>query len=68
MKLFGKYKIKYHPNGIESDTVWDIDFTPPFKRINLIKELEKECNTKFPPPDTFHTDAANEFFDKVNEF
>jgi lysyl-tRNA synthetase class 2 len=65
MKLFGKHEIKYHPNEKDDKTVWDLDFKPPFKRINLIKELEKECGVKFPPPNTFHTQEANDFFDKV---
>ena len=67
MNLFGKHEIQFHPNGTDkSDSiVWDVDFKPPFKRISLIDELEKECNIKFPPPNTFHTEEANEFFDKV---
>jgi lysyl-tRNA synthetase class 2 len=64
-KLFGKYKIDYHPDGPESENVWEIDFTPPFKRINLMKDLENECGVKFPPPDTYHNEEAQIFFDDL---
>ncbi|KAJ3129643.1 lysyl-tRNA synthetase [Nowakowskiella sp. JEL0407] len=62
--LTGGYKIKYHPNGIEDpDTVWEIDFTPPFKRFNMIEELEKRLNTKF--PEHLDTPEAAKFLDEL---
>ncbi|KAJ1550720.1 lysyl-tRNA synthetase, partial [Nowakowskiella sp. JEL0078] len=62
--LTGGYKIKYHPNGIEDqDTVWEIDFTPPFKRFNMIEELERKLETKF--PEHLDTPEAAKFLDAL---
>ncbi|AES92283.2 lysine-tRNA ligase [Medicago truncatula] len=35
----GSYKIQYHSNGVDKDPI-EIDFTPPFRRIDMIEELE----------------------------
>ena len=40
--ITGGYKIKYHPEGPEGKE-YEIDFTPPFKRIPMIKGLEEVC-------------------------
>lgn len=49
--LFGTYKIQYHPNGREhEDQVYEIDFTPPFRRVDMMDELEKALGTKLPNP------------------
>src|SRR5438128_775122 len=34
----GDYNITYHPHGLDGPKM-DIDFTPPFKRFNIIEEL-----------------------------
>ena len=47
-QLFGSYKINYHMNGLDQAPV-EIDFTPPFKRLYLIDDLEKATGEKFPP-------------------
>ena len=51
--LFGTYKIKYHPNGLEAEEgktpkEIEIDFKPPFKRLPLIEGLEQKLKVKFP--------------------
>ncbi|KAL7593771.1 lysine--tRNA ligase, cytoplasmic [Lactuca sativa] len=46
-ELTGGYKIKYHANGLDSDPI-EIDFTPPFRRIDMIGELEKMANLSIP--------------------
>ena len=33
--IYGTYKIKYHPNGPETEAELEIDFTPPFKRVHM---------------------------------
>nr|KAJ3415496.1 lysyl-tRNA synthetase [Polyrhizophydium stewartii] len=43
----GGYKIKYHPQGAEGKE-WEIDFTPPFRRVSMIEELERVLKVKFP--------------------
>ena len=69
--LFGTYKIKYHPEGIDALDKdgklieWEIDFTPPFQRFSMIRDLEKECGVKLPSPLTYHTEEARKFFDDL---
>ncbi|KAI3827639.1 hypothetical protein L1987_01719 [Smallanthus sonchifolius] len=46
-ELTGGYKIKYHANGLDKDPI-EIDFTPPFRRIDMIEELEKIANLSIP--------------------
>lgn len=58
--IHGDYKIKYHPDGPEGEE-YEIDFTPPFKRIPMIKTLEEILKVKFPPGDQLGTDATNKF-------
>lgn len=64
--LFGSYKIQYHPDGPEHpETVWEVDFTPPFQRIYMIKDLEKELGEKLPCPTTYATEEARKWFDDM---
>ncbi|CAN8259711.1 unnamed protein product [Cochlearia groenlandica] len=46
-ELTGGYKIKYHANGYDKDPI-EIDFTPPFRRIEMIGELEKVAKLNIP--------------------
>ncbi len=59
-QITGGYKVTYHPNGPEGEA-WEIDFTPPFKRVRIIDELERVLNVKFPPGDQLHTSETNKF-------
>ncbi|KAL7057535.1 hypothetical protein AAHC03_016907 [Spirometra sp. Aus1] len=54
--LFGSYKINYQPEGAESSVT--IDFTPPFKRIDLYDALKEAYDAEFPPAEELHTEAA----------
>ena len=56
----GSYKIQYHPNGPEGAPM-DIDFTPPFRRIHMIEELENILKVKFPSAEKFESDECNKF-------
>mmetsp|Transcript_15391 Transcript_15391/g.24160 ORF Transcript_15391/g.24160 Transcript_15391/m.24160 type:complete len:169 (+) Transcript_15391:758-1264(+) len=47
-KITGDYKIKYHPDGPGTEKVYEIDFSPPFKRIPFIKGLEERMKVEFP--------------------
>ncbi|XP_057326283.1 lysine--tRNA ligase isoform X1 [Microplitis mediator] len=62
--IHGSYKIIYHPDGPEGEGV-EIDFTPPFKRVPMIKTLEEKLNVKFPEPDKLSTDEANKFLSEL---
>lgn len=46
-ELTGGYKIKYHAKGLDNDPI-EIDFTPPFRRIDMIEGLEKMANLDIP--------------------
>jgi lysyl-tRNA synthetase class 2 len=66
LSIHRSYKIKYHPNGKEDpENVVEIDFTPPFKRIPIMKGLEEAIGVKLPKADTLNTEEAREFFDKL---
>lgn len=54
--ITGGYKVVYHPDGPEGQAQ-EIDFTPPFRRISMTQDLEKELGVKFPAPDTYDSDG-----------
>lgn len=56
--ITGGYKITYHPDGPEGQT-YEIDFTPPFRRLSLTHDLEKIMGVKFPPADSYNSDGKN---------
>ncbi|GAA5963140.1 hypothetical protein JCM21900_000224 [Sporobolomyces salmonicolor] len=58
--LTGGYKLKYHPEGKEGPEM-ELDFTTPWKRFNMIEELEKQLNVKFPPGEELGGEEANKF-------
>ncbi|UJR31521.1 hypothetical protein I4U23_019010 [Adineta vaga] len=62
--LFGTYKIKYHINGPDREPV-EIDFTPPFKRMNMMEDLEKATGEKFPSTTELSTSESNQFFNNL---
>ncbi|SPP77991.1 lysine--tRNA ligase isoform X1 [Drosophila guanche] len=60
----GSYKIKYHPEGPEGPEQ-ELDFTPPFKRVSMIKTLEEKLKVQFPSADTFNTRATTDFLSQL---
>ena len=60
----GGYKVQYHEHGPDHPPL-ELDFTPPFKRVSMIAELEKQLNVKFPSPTTLHTEETRQFLDKL---
>lgn len=52
--ITGSTKITYHADGPDSEA-WEADFTPPFKKLDLMKGLEAELNVKLPDPATLDT-------------
>ncbi|MBA0749326.1 hypothetical protein Gogos_003271, partial [Gossypium gossypioides] len=57
-ELTGSYKIKYHANGLDSAPI-EIDFTPPFRRLDMVEELEKMANLNIPKH--FSSDETNKY-------
>lgn len=63
LKVNGSYLVKHHPNGPDTEEVVTIDFTPPFKRIHMIKGLEEKIQETI--PSDLGTPEANAFLDKL---
>ena len=65
-QIHGSHKIKYHPNGIEDkDNIIEIDFTPPFRRIPMMKGLEDVLGIELPKGEALATEESRLFFDKL---
>ncbi|XP_014485284.1 PREDICTED: lysine--tRNA ligase isoform X2 [Dinoponera quadriceps] len=62
--IHGTYKIVYHPDGPEGEEV-EIDFTPPFKRISMMKTLEEALQVKLPKADQLNTPEATKFLNDL---
>ncbi|XP_064556109.1 lysine--tRNA ligase isoform X2 [Drosophila montana] len=62
--IHGSYKIKYHPDGPDG-VEQELDFTPPFKRLSMIKTLEEKLQVKFPSADTFNSPETNAFLSQL---
>ncbi|KAG9336927.1 hypothetical protein JZ751_030040 [Albula glossodonta] len=62
--ITGGYKVVYHPDGPEGPAC-EIDFTPPFRRVSMVHDLEKQMGVKFPPTDTFDSDETRKFLDDL---
>lgn len=65
-ELTGGYKIKYHANGLDHEPI-EIDFTPPFRRIDMIDELEKMANLNI-PKDLSSEEANKYLVDACSKF
>ena len=67
--IHGSYKTQYHPDGIEGDNknnVIEIDWSPPWKRMPMMKTLQEIYkNDKFPKNTELDTDKSRDFFDKL---
>ncbi|KII70264.1 Lysine--tRNA ligase [Thelohanellus kitauei] len=65
--LFKSYKVTFHPNQTESSKgePVEIDFTPPYRRIVLMDELEKALNVSFPPFGDFSDETTRKYFDDL---
>ncbi|XP_047254191.1 lysine--tRNA ligase-like isoform X2 [Capsicum annuum] len=65
-ELTGSYKIRYHANCLDNEPV-EIDFTPPFRKIDMLSELEEVANISIPRD--LSSEAANKYFlDVCEEF
>ncbi|XP_054007066.1 lysine--tRNA ligase isoform X1 [Hylaeus anthracinus] len=62
--IHGSYKIMYHPDGPEGEAV-EIDFTPPFKRVSMMKTLEEVLKVKLPPANELNTPESNKIFNEI---
>lgn len=56
--LTGGYVVTYHPNATDPDNLGEsltVDFTPPFRRVKMVPDLEKVLKVKLPEPSEFGT-------------
>lgn len=60
--IHGTYIIKHTP---EKGEPFEIDFTPPFKRLPMMKSLEEVLGVKMPKNSELGTEEARQFFDKL---
>ena len=65
--ITGSYIIQYHPRDDEAnpDKVYQIDFTPPFRRIKMMEGLEEVLGVQLPRGRDLETEETREFFDKL---
>ncbi|XP_075591133.1 uncharacterized protein LOC142598044 [Dermatophagoides farinae] len=61
-EVTGSYVITYNPEGLEKPAV-EIDFTPPWKTLSFVGEIEKQINAAIPRP--LESDEAVNFMINV---
>ncbi|KAL6498740.1 hypothetical protein OROGR_003964 [Orobanche gracilis] len=66
-KITGGYKVKYHANGLDKDPI-EIDFTPPFRRIDMVDELNKLAGLNINPKDLSSEEANNSLKEACKKF
>ena len=54
-EITGGYVLDYLPNEEPDTKPWKVDFSPPFRRVSMITELERKLNVTFPPATSFDT-------------
>lgn len=64
-EITGSYVIKYHPDPSNPEKELELNFARPWKRINMIEELEKRFKVTFPAGDQLHTAETGEFLKKI---
>lgn len=62
LEIKGSYKIQYHAEGPENDPI-EIDFTPPWRRISMVGELEKVLEVTIPKD--LYSEEARQFLEKL---
>ena len=60
----GGHKTKF---TTQKGEVWDIDWSAPWKRVEMIPELEKATGQKFPAGTELHTKETNDFLKRICE-
>lgn len=61
-EITGGHKTTFHSQKGE---VYEVDWSAPWARVEMIPELEKATGEKFPPGDQLHTAETNEFLKKL---
>lgn len=69
-EVTGSHKIVYHPEGKAGRAI-DIDFSPPFKRISMLAELNERLrvaldDSSFAIPEDLDSDETRQFLEEVH--
>jgi lysyl-tRNA synthetase, class II len=64
-EITGGYIVKYHPDATDPTKEYEINFQPPWRRVDMIEGLEEALGTKFPPGDQLHTEETNKFLKEL---
>jgi len=62
--ITGSYILSYHPEGPEGPEI-QIDFTPPFRRISILEELQRVANVSL--PEDVASGSCNDYLKKICE-
>eukprot|EP00732_Lithocolla_globosa_P000891 Lithocolla_globosa_v1_NODE_350_length_4366_cov_13.568778.p1 type:complete len:656 gc:universal NODE_350_length_4366_cov_13.568778:30-1997(+) len=65
MAVKGTHRVEYHPLGPGTEKTLYADFSPPFKRIDMIQGLEEALGVTFPDPKEFGTEETRKFLDDL---
>jgi len=60
--IHGSYIVEFKP---DSETNYTMDFSPPWKRLNIQEELEKLFPGKMPRPENLHLEEARAMLDAI---
>lgn len=60
-EITGGYKITYHYDPHDTTKAYEIDFSRPWKRVDIVSTLEEKLGVKFPPATELHSEATNVF-------
>ena len=60
--IHGSYIVKFNP---DSETNYTMDFTPPWRRLNIQEELEKLFPGKMPKPENLHLEESRAMLDAL---
>ena len=63
LAVTGGAKVTYHAHG-EAEP-WQLDFTPPFRKVSLLAELERSTGVSFPAPDSLSSPEGQSFLQKL---
>ena len=63
-ELTGGYKTTYHPDGPEGKA-YEVDWTPPFRRLDMLSDLEKAINKTLPKAIELSTEEARQRLDQI---
>jgi len=58
----GSYKVKFNP---DAETNYEMDFSPPWRRINIMDTLNEMFPGKIPCPTTLHLESSRQALDDL---